>query len=69
MRAKVTVIEVPMPLAAPVAFIEEPLAINGAYEVAFQQGAFQSNAFQMSPVPDVLTASPFPASVTIIEVI
>lgn len=68
MSAKVTVIEVP-PVTAPVALTALPLqAGNGLFSDAFQQGAFQGTAFQMSPVTNVQTAQAFPASITIIEV-
>lgn len=68
MSARVTVIE-RAPTAAAVGNIETPIAILNPTQAAFQQDAFQSNAFQMIPVVPVLTASPYPAAVTVVEVV
>jgi hypothetical protein len=68
--AKVTIIEKIVPPQAAVGNIETPIAILSPVAAAFQQDAFQSNAFQMSPVtPTSLTAQAYPAAVTVIETV
>lgn len=65
MSAKVTIIEMP-PISAPMAFVVTPIPIVSPWTVAFQQSAFQSNAFQMSPV--LVASATYLAKVTVVEI-
>jgi hypothetical protein len=68
MAARVSVIEVSAASAA-TATTELPLAISASWGTAFQIGAFQPGAFQMSPVAPSSGDEVYPAAVTIIEII
>jgi hypothetical protein len=68
MSAKVTVIERVLPPPASVGEIEGA-GTTFSWEAAFQPDAFQSDAFQISPVTATAAAQPYPAAVTVTEII